>query len=159
MGIGKGIEVAVDGVAECFDCREGGSGGGGGGKKAAERQGFVARKFGALAGKRDKQAEERLKDLLKVFDTVVAVARWEVAKLPGGTTASINMLDKTLSQIESMPTTEGTRANYLLLRADSHGQLAELFGGSNSNVGDKEKGKLHQQKSLALWTELNRMAP
>ncbi|MBM3758672.1 MAG: serine/threonine protein kinase [Acidobacteria bacterium] len=128
-------------------------------KKEAERQGFVARQLGELAGKREKQAEEGLKDLLKVFDAVVTSARWEVAKLPGGTTASISLLKKALSQIESIPTTERTRANYLLLRAEAHGQLAELFGGDNSNIGEEEKGRLHRQRSVALWTELNRMRP
>lgn len=128
-------------------------------RRHAEQQGALAREMGSLAGQREKQAEERLKDLLRVFESVVIAARSDVAKLPGGTMASIKMLEKVLGQIEAMAPTEGTRANYLLLRAEAHSQLAELYGGSNSNVGDRESGKTHRKKSLAIYSELHAMRP
>jgi tRNA A-37 threonylcarbamoyl transferase component Bud32 len=128
-------------------------------RRNAERQGTVAREMGGLAEIREKQSEERLKDLLRVFDSVIAMARWDIAKLPGGTSASIKLLEKSLGQIEAMQATESTRTNYLLLRAEAHGQLAELYGGANSNVGEMEKGKLHRRQSIELWQELHRLGP
>jgi hypothetical protein len=128
-------------------------------RQRAEKQSELAQRMGNLAAQREQQAEARLKDLLRVFDSVVSAARWDVSKLPGGSAASIKLLDKALAQIEAMEPTAATRTNYLLLRAEAHGQLAELYGGANSNVGDKAKGRLEREKAVVLWQQLHAIAP
>lgn len=125
----------------------------------AEGQRELARKLGGLAASREQQAEARLKDLLRIFDSVVLSARWDVSKLPGGTTASIQLLEKVLDQIDRLEPTAASQANYLLLRAEAHGELAELYGGANSSVGNTARALSERQKSVALWQQLLRLKP
>jgi len=126
-------------------------------RKKAETQGELARKMSTLAGEREQQELGRLKDVLRVVDSVIVAARNDISKLPGGTEGSIKLIGKTLDQLEGMRPTPGTRANFLLLRAEANGQLAELYAGLNSNVGEVARGREHREKSVALWGELHRL--
>lgn len=128
-------------------------------RKSAEEQGKLARLSGVLALNREQQAEARLRDLLRIFDSLISSARWDIAILPGGIWVSIKLMENALRQIEMLEASPATRANLLLLRAEAHSQLAELYGGSNSNVGDRQSSVLHREKTAALWSELHRLDP
>lgn len=125
---------------------------------AVEKEG-LAREMEALASKREGEIEERLKELLEVFETLVMAARRDVARLPGGIGTSIDMLNAAMVKLERYKPTPKTRVNYLLLQAESHAALAELYGGSNSNVGDAESSKREREKAIAGWRELRAMDP
>jgi len=128
-------------------------------RKKAEEQGELARHLGGMAKDGEARAEARVRDLLKVFDSVIVSARQDVSRLPGGTSAGIKMLEKALSQIEVLEPTPSARANFLLLRAEAHSEVAELYGGANSNVGNKEGAARNQEKAAQLWDELRRIDP
>lgn len=123
-------------------------------RMAGKEQEELAQHLGGVARDGEARAEARVRDLLKVFDSLIASARWDVSRLPGGTSAGIKMLEKALSQIEVLEPTPAARANFLLLRAEAHSELAELYGGANSNVGNKEGAARNQQKAVELWEEL-----
>jgi hypothetical protein len=126
-------------------------------KKKAEEQGELARHLGGIARDGEARAEARVRDLLKVFESLIVSARWDVSKLPGGASAGIKMLEKALSQIEVLEPTPSARANVLLLRAEAHSQVAELYGGANSNVGNPEGAARNREKAVQLWEELRRV--
>jgi len=126
-------------------------------RKKAEEQGELARHLGGMAKDGEARAEARVRDLLRVFESVIASARWDVSKLPGGTSAGIKMLEKALAQIEVLEPTPAARANFLLLRAEAHSQVAELYGGPNSNIGNNEGAAMHRQKAVELREELHRL--
>ena len=121
---------------------------------AGKEQEELARHLGRIARDGEARAEARVRDLLKVFDSLIASARWDVSRLPGGTSTGIKMLEKALSQIEVLEPTPAARANFLLLRAEAHSELAELYGGANSNVGNTEGAARNQEKAVELWEEL-----
>jgi hypothetical protein len=128
-------------------------------KKKAEQQEQLARHLGRLASDGQARAEARVRDLLRVFESIIVSARWDVSKLPGGTTAGIKMLEKTLTQLELLEPTPAAKANFLLLRAEAHSQVAELYGGSNSNIGNKDGASQHREKAIELWKELHGLDP
>ncbi len=124
-------------------------------RREAVAQRELARQMGVLAKSREAEAEARLQDMLRVFGGLTLAARWDISKLPGGTGMSIKVTEKALGQVEAIVPTPAARRNFLWLRAEAHGQLAELYGGSNSNVGDEANSLKNRRKSVALWTELN----
>ncbi len=126
-------------------------------RKKAEEQGELARHLGGIAKDGEARAEARVRDLLRVFESVIASARWDVSKLPGGTSAGIKMLEKALAQIEVLEPTPAARANFLLLRAEAHSEVAELYGGPNSNIGNNKGAAMHRQKAVELREELHRL--
>lgn len=128
-------------------------------KKKAEQQEQLARLLGGLASDGQARAEARVRDLLRVFESVIVSARLDVSKLPGGTSASIKILEKSIEQLEVLEPTPAAKANFLLLRAEAHSQVANLYGGSNSNIGDKASAARHQDKAIELWKELHQLDP
>jgi hypothetical protein len=129
------------------------------GRRAVELQRELARKMEGLAASREVQAEERLKDLLGVFGSVVASARWDISMLPGGIAASVKLLEEALGKIEAMTVSDGTRQNYMRLRAEAHGQLAEMYTELERSGLSEGKWRMHREKALELRKALYQMAP
>ncbi len=130
-----------------------------GAEQAATREavakGALARQMSELAQRREEQAEVGLRELLSVTDEVIVSAQRNVSKLPGGTKASIELMEMALARVEKMPVTAATRTNFLLLQAETHARLAELYGGGNSNLGNKASQRSHRERSVALWARLH----
>lgn len=129
------------------------------GRRAVELQRELARKMERLAESREAQAEERLKDLLGVFGSLVASARWDISRLPGGIDASVKLLEEALGKIEALKVSEGTRQSYMSLRAEAHGQVAQMLTEVEGSTFSNGKWRMHREKALELRRALYQMAP
>ncbi|BDC49871.1 hypothetical protein F183_A21870 [Bryobacterales bacterium F-183] len=125
----------------------------------AQRQTEFAQSMQALAAQRELQAEERMRSLLRLYQASMGSAVQSVARLSGGTAASIAWMESALQRLSELKPSEAGRPAYLAMQAETHVNLASLYGGSNSNLGQKEKYESHLRRSLELWSEAHRLAP
>jgi len=128
-------------------------------RKAEAQETHRAEQMENLAKQREAEAETRLRELLNILERLIRSARSEVAPLSGGLTVSVKLVEGALKQLESMKPSRAAAVNLLLLRSDAHSQLAELLGGTNSNLGDTEKSVWHLKQSLALWEQIAELRP
>ncbi len=128
-------------------------------RRRAEEQTRLAREMSEVAGRREAEAEQRMKDLLRMFEEVLRTTRSDVAKLAGGTKASATLLENVLAKLGGLKGSRQTEPLLKELRAAAHAELGELYGGRNSNLGDVERGKREREKALQLWAELRQSDP
>jgi serine/threonine protein kinase len=128
-------------------------------RKEAQQQTELARRMGNLAQTREDQAEERLRGMLQIFSNSISSAHREVAKLPGGLKTAIQIIEQTLRQLEDLKPSAAGRPSQVALQAEAHSRLAELYGGDNGNLGQKEKMLVHRRRSAELWSEAHQLQP
>jgi tetratricopeptide (TPR) repeat protein len=104
----------------------------------AEAQRDLAQKMAAEARARAVDAAERSSDALRLAERTIAGARQQVARLERGTGASVVILEYLVRDLEEI-TGSGRNADWYRLRGMARFELADLYGGFNSNLGQAEK--------------------
>lgn len=128
-------------------------------RQLAEEQTVKANAMTSLAQQREAEAEARMLDLLRVFESVLRATRSDVSKLAGGTSASARLLENLLEKLEPLRASSRMTPFLLELKASAHSELAELYGGPNSNLGERTRSSQHRQAAVGLWGELVRLDP
>ncbi|MBS1826332.1 MAG: serine/threonine protein kinase [Acidobacteria bacterium] len=121
---------------------------------------FVVIAASALWARRERAlADQRARDLLNVFQSMLVNTRRDILKLPGGTKAGFELIRQGLFDIERLQPGDELRPQFLFVRATAHEMLRELAGGSNSNLGDRKASEDHARASVAVWKELHQLQP
>jgi hypothetical protein len=125
-------------------------------RQAADAEQRRAAQMGELASRREREAVERLAEMRRLFEQTLRGASGDVAKLAGGTKASVRLIERALGELKALP---GKDAAFLALQAEAHGMLAELYWGPNQNLGDEERAAEHRRAGAALWRRVRALAP
>lgn len=128
-------------------------------RQLAEEQTAKANAMANLAQQRESEAEARMLDLLRVFESVMRATRSDVSKLAGGTSASARLLENLLEKLETLRASPRMKPFLMELKASAHSELAELYGGANSNLGDRTRSRQHRLAAISLWGDLVQLNP
>ena len=128
-------------------------------RRHAEQQTALAQKMGEIAGINERDADKQLRKALAILESVIGIARFEVSKLEKGTQASIRITERALLQLEALDAGKRAEANYVRLKAEAYGHLAEMYGGFNGNLGDAENRDLYLNKAIELQKTLVKLEP
>jgi serine/threonine protein kinase len=127
--------------------------------KSAEAERNEAQRQAGIAREMQRQSDERFSSVLRIHQTAIESALQSVARLPGGTKASVAIIERALGRLSEVQPSNAGRPAFLALQAETYTNLADLYGGSNSNLGDREKYRANLHRSVELWSEAHRLAP
>lgn len=120
-----------------------------------------ARSQAALAEARQqrKVADDRREDLLRLSYSFVDETYRDIANLPGATELRAKLLARTLEHLERLEASSPDEPTLLHIFIEALGGLSDTYGGSNANLGDRDKAVTLLRKRAALIERLGRLQP
>lgn len=104
-------------------------------------------------------SEERREDLLRLSYSFLEDTYRDIATLPGATPVRAQLLERTLSHLDRLEASNPEDPNLLVVLIDALGNLADTYGGQNSNLGEKPRAESLLVRREALIERLAALMP